>query len=82
VRVVANGGCFFFVAYLALVMQKKEGEGEDKMSGHIISTTIGGKNGEPKRVSCDSLSHLFLCPYLCLLRGFFDFILFRPWHVL
>jgi hypothetical protein len=72
----------FFVACLALVMQKKEVEGEDKMPVHIISTTIGGKNGEPKRVSCDSLSRLFLCSYVCLLSGFVDFIQFRPWHVL
>ncbi|KAL5654122.1 hypothetical protein ACJX0J_033441, partial [Zea mays] len=28
---------------------KKEGEGGDTVTGHIISTTIGGKNGEPKR---------------------------------
>lgn len=26
-------------------------EGNDGVTGHIISTTIGGKNGEPKRVS-------------------------------
>lgn len=25
-------------------------EGNDAVSGHIISTTIGGKNGEPKQV--------------------------------
>ena len=25
-------------------------EGNDQVTGHIISTTIGGKNGEPKRV--------------------------------
>jgi len=25
-------------------------EGSDPVTGHIISTTIGGKNGEPKRV--------------------------------
>jgi hypothetical protein len=24
--------------------------GNDAVTGHIISTTIGGKNGEPKRV--------------------------------
>jgi hypothetical protein len=41
---VANAGCFF------LVVQKRE-EGGDPVTGHIISTTIGGKNGEPKRVS-------------------------------
>ncbi|PWZ09521.1 Shaggy-related protein kinase GSK1 [Zea mays] len=29
--------------------KKKEGEGGDTVTGHIISTTIGGKNGEPKR---------------------------------
>lgn len=25
-------------------------EGNGQMTGHIISTTIGGKNGEPKQV--------------------------------
>ena len=25
-------------------------QGNDQVTGHIISTTIGGKNGEPKRV--------------------------------
>lgn len=25
-------------------------EGNDAVTGHIISTTIGGKNGEPKQV--------------------------------
>jgi protein brassinosteroid insensitive 2 len=25
-------------------------EGNDPVTGHIISTTIGGKNGEPKKV--------------------------------
>lgn len=28
-------------------------EGNDAVTGHIISTTIGGKNGEPKRVSTE-----------------------------
>jgi hypothetical protein len=32
------------------MVQKRE-EGGDPVTGHIISTTIGGKNGEPKRVS-------------------------------
>jgi len=27
-------------------------EGNDAVTGHIISTTIGGKNGEPKQVWC------------------------------
>lgn len=27
-------------------------EGNDPVTGHIISTTIGGKNGEPKQVGC------------------------------
>ena len=33
-------------------------EGNDPVTGHIISTTIGGKNGEPKQVrryDCDSV---------------------------
>ena len=32
-------------------------EGNDAVTGHIISTTIGGKNGEPKRVSTGSFFH-------------------------
>jgi hypothetical protein len=37
------------------------------MPDHIISTTIDGKNSEPKRVSCDSLSlvSLLVCMYAC-----------------
>ncbi|CAM0880312.1 unnamed protein product [Alopecurus aequalis] len=31
------------------VIEKKREEGGDPVTGHIISTTIGGKNGEPKR---------------------------------
>ncbi|KAJ8422565.1 hypothetical protein Cgig2_026769 [Carnegiea gigantea] len=27
-------------------------QGNDQVTGHIISTTIGGKNGEPKRARC------------------------------
>lgn len=30
--------------------------GNDAVTGHIISTTIGGKNGEPKQVDLMSLS--------------------------
>uniref|UniRef100_A0A0D9UY28 non-specific serine/threonine protein kinase n=1 Tax=Leersia perrieri TaxID=77586 RepID=A0A0D9UY28_9ORYZ len=33
------------------VPQKKDGGG-DAVTGHIISTTIGGKNGEPKQAKC------------------------------
>jgi hypothetical protein len=46
--------CFFFL--FPCLLQKKEGEGGDAVTGHIISTTIGGKNGEPKRVSHASLA--------------------------
>jgi hypothetical protein len=31
--------------------KQQDGEGKGAMTGHIISTTIGGKNGEPKKVS-------------------------------
>ena len=40
-----------------LVKQKQQdgdapyAEGKSAMTGHIIATTIGGKNGEPKQVS-------------------------------
>jgi hypothetical protein len=37
--------------FFSLELQKRE-DGGDPVTGHIISTTIGGKNGEPKRVSC------------------------------
>lgn len=37
-------------------------EGNDAVTGHIISTTIGGKNGEPKRVSTGSF--FLLLPHL------------------
>lgn len=30
-------------------------QGNDQVTGHIISTTIGGKNGEPKQVGFRSL---------------------------
>lgn len=37
-------------------MSASVGEGNDAVTGHIISTTIGGKNGEPKRVwMCSNL---------------------------
>lgn len=39
--------------WLGFVLQEMAGsmiEGSDPLAGHIISTTIGGKNGEPKRV--------------------------------
>ena len=31
-------------------------DGNGAVTGHIISTTIGGKNGEPKQV-CDNYPH-------------------------
>lgn len=34
--------------------------GNDAVAGHIISTTIGGKNGEPKQVGIDNLLCLFV----------------------
>lgn len=33
-------------------------ESNDPVTGHIISTTIGGKNGEPKRVSNSKIETL------------------------
>lgn len=47
---------FFWQEISAPVM-----EGNDAVTGHIISTTIGGKNGEEKRVSAKS------CNYVCIL---------------
>jgi len=52
-NVVANGALFFFFPCL---LQSKEWEGVDAVTGHIISATISEKNGEPKRVSYDSLA--------------------------
>lgn len=43
-------------------------DGNDSVTGHIISTTIGGKNGEPKQVmhpfyvSCDEIR---ICDLIC-----------------
>ena len=34
-------------------------EGNDAVTGHIISTTIGGKNGEPKRVRTSLFYYFF-----------------------
>lgn len=36
-------------------------QGNDQVTGHIISTTIGGKNGEPKRVRMILMKY---CKYL------------------
>ncbi|KAL8468721.1 hypothetical protein ACS0TY_031789 [Phlomoides rotata] len=35
-----------------LEMARPMVEGNDSLTGHIISTTIGGKNGKPKRSKC------------------------------
>lgn len=45
-------------------------EGNDAVTGHIISTTIGGKNGEPKRVSTGStfLILFFFPSFLFILK--------------
>lgn len=41
-------------------------EGSDPVTGHIISTTIGGKNGEPKRVNYNiNGSHNMLFNLMC-----------------
>ena len=50
-----------FVLMFTLVTELQEMsapviEGNDAVTGHIISTTIGGKNGEPKQVSTGSLN--------------------------
>lgn len=56
-------------------------EGNGAVTGHIISTTIGGKNGEPKRVCTlytsvslveDSMffNVIFLCNLFCLTSHF------------
>jgi len=52
-------------------------EGNDPVTGHIISTTIGGKNGEPKQVSrYDSGSvqgtEMSLVDYAMTLKCFFS----------
>jgi hypothetical protein len=51
-------------------------EGGDPVTGHIISTTIGGKNGEPKRV-------IFSKPRSCraLLNSMHTVISFLTWVV-
>ena len=39
-------------------------EGNDQVTGHIISTTIGGKNGEPKRVCTRFLIAVVSTPFI------------------
>ena len=42
-------------------------DGNDPVTGHIISTTIGGKNGEPKQVNIHVKSHFaYILFLLCL----------------
>lgn len=48
-----------FVFYKLQDMSAVVIEGNDAVTGHIISTTIGGKNGEPKRVSTGSSFLIF-----------------------
>jgi hypothetical protein len=44
-------------------LQTMKNEKGETVTGHIISTTIGGKNGEPKRVSvCLEAPFLAVCP--------------------
>ncbi|KAK9227518.1 hypothetical protein WN943_012571 [Citrus x changshan-huyou] len=40
---------FYFICLLILEMSAAVVDGSDHVTGHIISTTIGGKNGEPKQ---------------------------------
>lgn len=44
-------------------------DGSDHVTGHIISTTIGGKNGEPKQVWVSSFN--LLCDFCSRLIFFF-----------
>lgn len=37
-------------------------DGNDHVTGHIISTTIGGKNGEPKQVNIPPFN--LLCDFV------------------
>lgn len=59
-------------AYVLQDMAAPVVDGNDAVTGHIISTTIGGKNGEPKQVYdkyLNSLCHFpifFACEVLCL----------------
>ena len=40
-------------------MTTRVADGNDPVTGHIISTTIGGKNGEPKQVTLFLVEYLF-----------------------
>lgn len=40
-------------------MTTRVADGNDPVTGHIISTTIGGKNGEPKQVTLFLVECLF-----------------------
>lgn len=44
------GLCLYWTLSVLKEMAGPMVEGNDPLTGHIISTTIGGKNGEPKRV--------------------------------
>lgn len=45
-------------------------EGNDAVTGHIISTTIGGKNGEPKQVRT--------CSFFLIFSFYFYLNMFHP----
>lgn len=45
-------------------------DGNDPVTGHIISTTIGGKNGEPKQVNIhvNPISLTFYFPHVYAIK--------------
>lgn len=58
-------------------------EGNDSVTGHIISTTIGGKNGETKQVRPGSYVFATLAPFPIVSRTFYitpSFFLVVNWR--
>lgn len=42
-------------------------DGNGTEAGHIIVTTIGGRNGQPKQVMCHSMFYHFWFKFMCIL---------------
>lgn len=64
--VVCDCDCILKVLFSLILFDLQEMgtsliHGNDHLTGHVISTTIGGKNGQPKRVSCQE-NNLPFCP--------------------
>lgn len=54
-------------------MTTRVADGNDPVTGHIISTTIGGKNGEPKQVTFFFVEYLFVSVSVSVLSRVLSF---------